>query len=119
MTIEAKYSPLAMAQLDSIWDYGFQRFGESQADRYVDGLFDAIDEISNTGKYNGIRPRVFPLDLISDITTESIHFTRYENEVIYLKELKTGGIGIISILGVRMDTPNRLKEILANPLSVI
>ncbi len=119
MTIEAKYSPLALAQLDSIWDYGFQRFGENQADKYIDGLFDAIDEISNTGKYNAIKPRVFPLDMIADITTESIHFTRYENEVIYLKELENGGIGVISILGVRMDTPNRLKEILANPLLVI
>ena len=115
MTIEAKYSPLALAQLDN----GFQRFGENQADKYIDGLFDAIDEISNTGKYNAIKPRVFPLDMIADITTESIHFTRYENEVIYMKQLENGGIGVISILGVRMDTPNRLKEILANPLSVI
>jgi toxin ParE1/3/4 len=115
MTIDTKYSPLALAQLDRIWDYGFQRFGENQADKYIDGLFDAIDEISCTGKYKGVKPRVFPLDMISDITTESIYFTLYKNEVIYLKDLGSGGIGVVSILGVRMDTPNRLKEILANP----
>ena len=119
MTIDVQYSPLALAQLDSIWDYGFQRFGVNQADKYIDGLFDAVDEISNTGKYKGIKPRIFPLDMITDITPEIIHFTRYENEVIYLKTLEHGGIGVISILGVRMDTPNRLKEILANPLSII
>ena len=119
MAIDAQYSPLALTQLDRIWDYGFQRFGVNQAEKYIDGLFDAIDEISSTGKYKGIKPRIFPLDMIADITSESIHFTRYENEVIYLKALENGGIGVISILGVRMDTPNRLKEILSNPLSVI
>ena len=119
MSCDVKYSPLALAQLDNIWDYGFQRFGIDQADKYINGLFDAVDEISNIWAYKGLKPRIFPIDMIADITSENIYFTRYENEVIYLKKLKIGGIGVISILGVRMDTPNRLKEILPNPLSTI
>lgn len=119
MMTDVCYSPLALAQLDNIWDYGFHRFGINQADKYIDGLFDAIGEISNAGSYNGIKPRVFPLDMLTDITSECIHFFRYENEIVYLKKLKTGGIGVVSILGARMDTPNKLKEMLSNPLSAI
>tara|TARA_R110001592_G_scaffold66617_2_gene204580 strand:- start:23598 stop:23957 length:360 start_codon:yes stop_codon:yes gene_type:complete len=119
MANDVRYSPLALSQLDYIWDDGFQRFGVKQANKYLDGLFDLVDEIAKTWTCNRITTRVFPIDMIADITSESIYFSRYENEVVYLKNLQNEGIGVISILGVRMDTPNRLKEMLDNPLSII
>jgi plasmid stabilization system protein ParE len=42
MTLGVKFSPLALAQLDMIWDYGFERFGVERADVYIDCLFDAL-----------------------------------------------------------------------------
>ncbi|MCP5211507.1 MAG: type II toxin-antitoxin system RelE/ParE family toxin [Hahellaceae bacterium] len=119
MKSKVKFSPLALSQLDNIWDYGFQRFGAKQADKYLDELLDALDDIAETWTYSGLKPRLFPNDKIADFTSEHIHFTRFENEILYFKKLKNGERGVISILGVRMDTPNRFKEMLANPLSEI
>ena len=113
------YSPLALAQLDNLWDYGFHRFGLKQADDYLDGLFDAVEDIEEFWAYRGLKPRLLPNDLISDITSEVIHFFRYEHELIYFKKMQADGIGVVSILGLRMDTPNRLREMLLNPLSAI
>ena len=114
-----KYSPLALAQLDMIWDYGFERFGLKQADIYIDGLLDALDEINSSWAYKGLKPRPVPLDKIADITSELIYFIPYKNEIIYLKKMAIACVGVPCLLGVRMDTPNRLKEILSTPLATI
>ncbi len=45
---ECRFSPLAEAQLDALWDYGYRRFGEVQADEYLDGLFSAITAVAAT-----------------------------------------------------------------------
>ena len=112
-----RFSPLAEAQLDALWDYGYRRFGEQQADSYLDNLFSAISEVAATGYYLGLRPALVPPDTILDITPHPIHYMRYEREFIYLRELGDGAIGIVCILGDRMDTPNRLKENLSSPQS--
>ena len=108
--VEYRFSPLAASQLDALWDYGYRRFGEQQADGYLDGLFLAITEVAATGHYLGLRPSLVPPDKIADITSLPIHYIRYEQEYIYLRELADGVLGIICILGSRMDTPRRLKE---------
>jgi toxin ParE1/3/4 len=109
-----RFSPLAEAQLEDLWDYGYRRFGEHQADSYLDDLFAAISEVAATGHYLGLRPALVPPDRISDITSFPIHYMRYGREFVYLRELQDGAIGIICILGDRMDTPNRLKEHLSS-----
>ncbi|MBK8972648.1 MAG: type II toxin-antitoxin system RelE/ParE family toxin [Hahellaceae bacterium] len=117
MTSKVTFSPLALVQLDYLWDYGFKRFGVNQADKYLDGLFDALEELESTGAFQGTRPRLLPRELIDDITSERILFFRYENEVIYFRTLREGGLRVVSILGMRMDTPNRIREMIVNPLS--
>lgn len=111
---EYRFSPLAEAQLDALWDYGYRRFGEVQADEYLDGLFSAIAAIAATGYYLGLRPSLVPPDMISDITSFPIHYVRYEQEYIYVRTLSDKTLGVICILGDRMDTPNRLKENLSS-----
>jgi toxin ParE1/3/4 len=111
---EYRFSPLAEAQLDSLWDYGYRRFGEQQADEYLDGLFSAIADVAATGYYLGLRPSLVPPDMISDITLIPIHYLRYEQETIYIRMLSNKTLGVICILGGRMDTPNRLKENLSS-----
>ncbi len=104
------FSPLAETQLDLLWDYGYHRFGEQQADNYLDGLFAAIDEIAISGKYSGLAPKRVPPDKIADITNSPIQYIRYKKHYIYLRKFSDGAIGVICILGDRMDTPRRLKE---------
>ena len=105
-----RFSPLAEVQLDALWDYGYRRFGELQADNYLDGLFSAIADVAATGQYLGLPPSLVPPDIISDITSFPIYYVRYEQEYIYLRALSDKALGVICILGDRMDTPNRLKE---------
>ncbi len=109
-----RFSPLAEVQLDALWDYGYRRFGEQQADNYLDGLFSAIADVATTGHYLGLRPSLVPPDIISDITSLPIHYVRYEQEYIYLRTLSDKALGVICILGDRMDTPNRLRENLSS-----
>jgi len=109
-----RFSPLAEVQLVALWDYGYRRFGEQQADNYLDGLFSAIADVAATGHYLGLPPSLVPPDIISDITSLPIHYVRYEQEYIYLRTLSDKALGVICILGDRMDTPNRLKENLSS-----
>jgi len=117
MTPSVKFSPLALAQLDLIWDYDFERFGLEKADAYVDGIFDALEELNEHWVYQAAAPRLVPPDLISDITQESIHFIRYKHEILYLKHLNDQSVGVVCILGEKMDTPNRLLDMLNSPKS--
>ncbi len=125
MTDTIQFSPLALTQLDIIWDYGYERFGQKRADAYIDGLFDVLEALQRQGayqgqyqgQYQGMTLRRVPPDLISDITTESIYFIRYKHEILYLKPLKNNRLGVVCILGERMDTPNRLLDMLRMPTS--
>lgn len=42
----AVYSPAAIADIDSIWDYTAENWGVEQADRYADDIRDACDELA-------------------------------------------------------------------------
>ena len=112
-----RFSRLAEIQLNLIWDYGYRNFGVEQADKYLDDLFEAVDEVARTNQYKGLPPRLVPPDLIDEITAKPISFFRYEKQVVYLKDLSDGALGVVCILGDRMDTPNRLKESLLSPVS--
>lgn len=114
---EYGFSPLAEIQLDTLWDYGYHRFGERQADSYLDGLFSAVEEVATSGRYLGLVPKRVPPDIITDITTLPIRYIHYEKHYLYLRELSDGTIGVVCILGDRMDTPRRLQENLSSPMS--
>ena len=114
MSDEYRFSPLAKMQLDALWDYGYHHFGEQQADDYLDGLFSAIAEVASTGHYLGLSPSRVPPDKIADITSHSIHYIRYRQEFIYCRQLSDGALGVICILGGRMDTPRRRQEHLSS-----
>lgn len=116
---EYHFSPLAEVQLDALWDYGFRRFGERQADRYLDGLFSAVEEVAVNGRYLGLIPKRVPPDKIAEITRLPIRYIRYEKHYLYLRDLMNGAIGVVCILGDRMDTPQRLQENLFSPMSEI
>ncbi|MEZ5534707.1 MAG: type II toxin-antitoxin system RelE/ParE family toxin [Thiolinea sp.] len=111
-----QFSPLAEAQLDEIWDYSFSRFGEHQADRYLEGFFQLLGELIASGRCRGLRPRQVPRDKIADITDRIIYYVRYEHHYLYFHDLSDGELGVICILGERMDTPNRLRESLSGEM---
>lgn len=111
---EFRFSPLAEIQLDSLWNYGYRRFGEQQADDYVDGLFSAVEEVAINGLYRGVAPKRVSPDKIADITTRPIRYIHYGRHYLYLCELFGDAVGVVCILGDRMDTPRQLRENLSS-----
>ncbi len=111
-----RFSPIAVAQLDTLWDYGYRRFGIQQADDYLDGLFATLDEIATCGHYLGLPPRHIPPDKLVGITSLPIQYVRYQRDYLHLRKLSDGTLGVVCILGERMNTPRRLKELLSSSL---
>jgi len=96
----AKIYAASRERILDIWDYTERTWGEDQADKYIQGLVDAIERIQ--GKRHLWRTVV-------DEPTAGLFFIRYQHHFIFFRELSTGTPGVISILHENMDIPSRLK----------
>lgn len=91
----------ARQQLIDIWLYTAEQWGEVQADKYVDGLYEIFKNMDNASWRK-----------VEDNRFLGVYFLRYEKHFVFFRELSTGHIGIISILHERMNLPERLLEVL-------
>ena len=91
----------AARQIDDIYLYTRNRWGEAQARRYIGGLFAAFDDIAR----NPRRSRPVPAQI-----GVSGFVVRYEKHFIYWKTLDNGDLGIVTILHERMHHVGRLKD---------
>ena len=96
-----KIYPAARRRMIEIWHYTDKTWGEKQADKYIRGLYEAIDEIANK-KYTWRKLEH------EDVT--GIYFVRYKHHYIFFRELPKEMLGIVNVLHESMDVPNRLKE---------
>jgi len=96
-----KIYPAARRRIIEIWHYTDQNWGEKQADKYVRGLYDAVENAADK-KYLWRK--------VEHEEAKDIFFLRYEHHYIFFRELSTGVLGIINVLHEQMDIPNRLKE---------
>ena len=99
--MSVRFSPKANQRLDEIWTYTFDRWGESQADAYLRGLFDFLGAAAD---------RHYTWKRLSEGGFEGVYYLRYEHHFVFFRKLKENGIGVISILHERMHIPDRLKE---------
>jgi len=90
----------AIDDLNSIWNYTFEKWSESQADKYYAMLKLSclkIGEDPEIGKeYNKIRPNLYGL-----------HSGRH---IIFYETINKDETEVIRILHERMDLKNRLNE---------
>ncbi|MFC5758800.1 type II toxin-antitoxin system RelE/ParE family toxin [Rhizobium sp. GCM10022189] len=97
-------SRAAVADLDAIWDYTFDNWGQAQADRYIDDIRRACEAIgtgSRTGRpVDDIWPGILKLAINS-------HF-------LFHRSLEDGRIGVVRILHKRMDVDARLRDMPLN-----
>ncbi|MCW3836240.1 type II toxin-antitoxin system RelE/ParE family toxin [Sphingomonas canadensis] len=93
-------------QLEAIVDYTRKRWGEAQAERYLDGLI---------ARFGQIAARSLPWRAIPAEFEVDGYFTRYERHLIYWRVLPEGTIGIAAILHERMHRATRLAEAFAGP----
>ena len=96
-----RFYPKANKRLDEIWQYTVERWDDAQAENYVRGLFDALEEKSR---------RRHLRRLVKESGFHGVYFFRYEHHFVFFRELDGDEIGVISILHESMDLPHRLKE---------
>ncbi|XOV78446.1 MAG: type II toxin-antitoxin system RelE/ParE family toxin [Aestuariibacter sp.] len=88
---EFRLAPKAEQDLEAIWIYSFQQWGQVKADQYIDSLFSAFDSLTNSTK----------LAISCDHIRVGYRFCREGKHVIYFK-ITDYGIAIIRILHERM-----------------
>ncbi|HEV8406893.1 MAG TPA: type II toxin-antitoxin system RelE/ParE family toxin [Sphingomicrobium sp.] len=97
--------PHADNQLDEIYEYTAANWGEDQADRYINTLFEYFSNVSS-----------------KNVTWRSVpaefgvvgHFGKCEHHFIYWRALKSGDVGIVAILHERMHKIERIQDLFRN-----
>jgi toxin ParE1/3/4 len=90
----------AVEDLSKIWEYTFEAWSETQADRYYHMLIDACQELADE-KVGG---KVYP-DVMQDIAGFKVGL-----HIIFYRKIKGNKIEIARILHNRMDLKNRMQE---------
>jgi len=91
----------AAARLTEIFHYIQRQWGDEQAHRYINGLFERFEQIASREVIWHPVPAGFGV---------SGYYTVYEKHYIYWKELASGQIGIVTVLHERMHQVDRFKE---------
>lgn len=91
----------AAVRIDEIYRYTREHWGETQADAYIRGLFDAFEGIATGVTASRPVPAEFEVDG---------YVFRYKRHFVYWKTLGDGTIGIVTVLHERMHQLGRFLE---------
>ncbi len=91
----------ASRRLDDIYLHSCVRWGEDQAEKYITGLFAALEKIAAHGVASKPVPAEFGVEGF---------FFRYERHFVYWRYLSNGDIGIVTILHERMHQIGRFRD---------
>jgi len=89
-----RFRPRAEQDIDEIWDYGAERWGEDQADRYVRTLISAVEMVADS-PHRGRRR--------DDIRAGYFSVARESHSIFYSLSPDGDGIYVERILRQRMD----------------
>ena len=95
----------ASYRIDEIYQYSLKQWGTAKAEDYINGLFDAFNKLDT----HEVLSRPVP----AEFGVEGFFF-RYQKHFVYWKHLRTGEIGIVTILHERMLQIDRFKDDFGN-----
>lgn len=98
-----RLEPSADAHLDDIYEFSSARWGEEQAELYIEGLFDELGRIADK------RVPWRRIELGLDVAGFS---RRWRSHVLYWTEKEDGEVAIFAILHERMHQSLRLRTAL-------
>ena len=101
------FFPPADMRLDDIWEYSEDKHGTKQAETYMIGLHNHLQELSEKKKL--WKPIPKNLAVPADLNIQA-YVSKYEYHFIFFREFPSGKIGVMSILHESMNVPVRLKE---------
>ncbi len=90
----------AVDDLPQIWNYTFNRWSESQADKNYQMLIDNFNELASNPD----------LGKNYSVATENLLGFRAGQHIIFYRRIEENEIEIIRILHEMMDLKNRIKE---------
>ena len=93
--------PSAALRINEIYRYTYLNWGEAQAERYVAGLFGAIEKLET---------QISPSRSIPASIGLNGFYIRYEKHLIYWQRFAKGDIGIFSVLHEKMHQTRRLQD---------
>ncbi|WP_439470811.1 type II toxin-antitoxin system RelE/ParE family toxin [Brevundimonas sp.] len=91
----------ASHRLDDIYRYTFEQWGAAQAERYINGVFNAMAGIESHLAVSRPVPAEFGVEG---------YFVRYERHVIYWRLLPNGDVGVVTVLHERMHQIDRFRD---------
>lgn len=91
----------AAHRLDEIYRYTRARWGDAQAARYIEGLFETFARIEAHEVLSRPVPAAFGVDG---------YCVRHERHIVYWRRLSDGDIGIVTILHERMHQIDRFRQ---------
>lgn len=91
----------ASRRLDEIFQYTRNRWGESEAEAYIRGLFAAFEQISSH--------RVLSKPIPAEFGVDGFYF-QYRHHFVYSRHLSNGDLGIVTILHERMHQMDRFTH---------
>lgn len=98
--------PQADQQLDQIYEYTAIEWGEDQADRYVELLFQYFSNVAAKNVLWRAVPAEFGIEG---------YFGKREHHFVYWKVLDTGDVGFVAILHERMHQIEQIQNALNEP----
>ncbi len=90
----------AVEDLSNIWNYTFEVWSETQADRYYYMLLDSCQEIAD----EKVRGKSYP-EVVQDVLGIKVGM-----HIIFYRKSKGNRVEIARILHSRMDLKNRMQE---------
>ncbi len=88
-------------RLDEIYAYTRDKWGEGQAERYIQEMF---------ARFEAIAAREFPWRAVPAEFGVSGFVCKYERHFIYWKMLADGAVGIVTILHEQMHQIERFRD---------
>lgn len=98
----------AELRLEEIVDYTRSRWGDAQAEAYLDGMLARIEALAE---------RTIPWRTIPAELGVAGYYARYESHLLYWRVLEDGAIGVVTILHERMQQVAPLREAFLEPES--
>jgi len=95
-----KLTKNAVKDLSDIWNYTFDAWSESQADKYYKLIINACDTIAKKPQHGKVYEEIYP----------DLKGKKASKHIIFYRLMEDNSIEITRILHERMDLKNKLKK---------
>lgn len=92
---------VASLRIDEIYRYTLKEWGATQAEAYINSLFDAFAKVGT--------PAVVSRPVPAEFEVDGFYF-RYEKHFVYWRYLSNDRVGIVTILHERMHLIDHFKD---------